>query len=85
MASQGIFLTPPLNNNSMLWHRDFSDIYNQISNGTLRFKGGKMPAFKDQLNKQDINNIIFYLMSLWDDETYQRWKNEVNHSPIGNK
>ena len=84
MAKKGIFLPPSLNDNSMVWHRNFATIVEQIESGTIRFEGGHMPAFKDKLTREQIHQIIFYLMSLWSDETYQRWYKEVNNSPLPN-
>lgn len=35
--------------------------------------GGVMPSFKEKLTKEDIDDVIAYMQSLWSKEYYENW------------
>jgi mono/diheme cytochrome c family protein len=34
---------------------------------------GKMPAWKDKLTEQQMQDVVAYIKSLWSDEVYTQW------------
>jgi len=69
----GTYPPPPLNGTGHAWHHPKKVLVDTIKHGTARL-GGKMPAWKDKLSDQDINDIIAWFQSQWPDELYQAWQ-----------
>jgi len=69
---QGKFLPPPLNGSGHTWHHPKAVLLDIINNGTLRL-GGNMPAWKDKLSDDQIEDILFWVQSQWDKEIFQAW------------
>ena len=63
---------PPLNGTAHTWHHPAKVLFQTISEGTERL-GGKMPAWKDKLDDEEIVLIINWITSLWPDEIYEAW------------
>lgn len=72
MDDQGKFPPPPLNGTAHAWHHPHPVLVDTIKNGTAK-RGGNMPAWKDQLSDQQINDIIAWFQSKWSDEIYSAW------------
>jgi mono/diheme cytochrome c family protein len=43
--------------------------------------GGGMPAWEGKLTKQQIDDVIVWIKSLWSDEVYEVWDKEIEHKP----
>jgi len=71
--ADGTYPPPPLNGTGHAWHHPKKVLVDTIKHGTARL-GGKMPAWKDKLSEQDINDIIAWFQSQWPNELYQAWK-----------
>ncbi len=69
---EGKFLPPPLNGSGHTWHHPKSVLLDIINNGTQRL-GGNMPALKDKLSAEQIEDILFWIQSQWDKEIYAAW------------
>ena len=77
--AQGKFPPPPLNGTGHAWHHPMNALIDTIKNGTQRL-GGNMPPWKDRLNDQEIETIIYWFQSQWPDELYQAWQRVDNES-----
>ncbi|MDY6979088.1 MAG: cytochrome c [Pseudomonadota bacterium] len=69
---QGKFPPPPLDGSAHTWHHPTAQLTEIIKNGTLD-RGGNMPAWKDQLDDQDITDVLAWIKAQWPDEIYARW------------
>ncbi len=70
--AQGKFPPPPLDGSAHTWHHPTTQLTEIIKNGTLD-RGGNMPAWKDQLDEQDISDVLAWIKAQWPDEIYARW------------
>ncbi len=68
----GMFPPPPLNGTGHTWHHSTKVLVNLIKNGTAKI-GGKMPAWKDKLSDQEIDDILTWVKAQWPDEVYAVW------------
>ncbi len=57
------FVAPPLNNDAHGWHHSDRQIAEIILNGSPRNE--RMVAWKDALSREDAENIVIYIKSLW--------------------
>jgi len=71
--AEGKFPPPPLNGTAHTWHHPKPALIYTIKNGTAQL-GGNMPAWKDKLSDQDIEDIIAWFQSLWPEEIYAAWQ-----------
>lgn len=71
-GSDGMFPPPPLNGTGHTWHHPTKVLVNLIKNGTAKI-GGTMPAWKDKLSDQEINDILTWIKAQWSDEIYAAW------------
>ncbi|MEH6627240.1 MAG: cytochrome c [Motiliproteus sp.] len=69
--AQGLYPPPPLNGSAHSWHHPYQQLYKTISEGS----GGRMPAWSEQLNEQQIAAVMAYFQSLWPEQAYERWLN----------
>lgn len=72
MDDKGKFPPPPLNGSAHAWHHPMSVLVSTIKNGTAKI-GGSMPAWKEKLSEQDIQDVIAWFQSKWPDEIYAAW------------
>ena len=72
MDANGKFPPPPLNGSAHAWHHPQSVLVDTIRNGTAKL-GGNMPAWKDKLSNEQINDIIAWFQSKWSDDIYSAW------------
>jgi mono/diheme cytochrome c family protein len=68
----GSFPPPPLNGSAHSWHHPLSMLLGTIKAGGIA-RGGKMPAFKDQLSDEEIISVTAYFQNFWSDDIYQAW------------
>ena len=59
----GKYPPPPINGTAHAWHHSREILANIIKNGSIK-NGGNMPAFTN-LSKENIENILDYVYSLW--------------------
>ncbi|MCY3557055.1 MAG: c-type cytochrome [Chloroflexi bacterium] len=58
---------PPLNGDGHTWHHSDGVLYGIVSDGGLGLGfGSNMPAFKDQLTREQIIAVLEYVKSLWE-------------------
>ena len=69
----GSFPPPPLDGSAHAWHHSRSVLLGVINDGGFAY-GGKMPAFKHVLKKEEKLAAIAYFQDFWDDETYHQWE-----------
>jgi len=72
-SADGTYPAPPLNGTGHAWHHPKKVLVNTIKNGTAKL-GGKMPAWRDRLSDQDIDDIIVWFQSQWPDQIYEAWQ-----------
>ncbi|MDH5546365.1 MAG: cytochrome c [Gammaproteobacteria bacterium] len=70
--ASGKFPPPPLNGTGHAWHHPTKVLKEVIENGTL--PNGNMPAWRDKLSEQDIDNVITWFQSLWPMQVYHAWQ-----------
>lgn len=70
--ASGQFRPPPLNDSGITWHHPMHNLVDIITDGTLKFGGG-MPAWKEQLSRKDIDDVLFWIQSQWSREKYESW------------
>ena len=70
--AQGRYPAPPLNGDAHTWHHPMKILRRTVKNGGVAL-GGWMPAFKETLNDQEIDNVLAWVQSHWNDEVYTVW------------
>jgi mono/diheme cytochrome c family protein len=70
--ANGKFPPPPLNGTGHTWHHPTEVLVDIIRNGTGKL-GGNMPAWRDKLSDQDIEDVLAWIKAQWPDETYATW------------
>lgn len=70
--SDGSYPPPPLNDKAHAWHHPIKALRFTINEGGKPI-GGVMPAFKDKLSSQDVDNVIAHIQSFWSDPYYEEW------------
>ena len=81
-GADGKYPPPALNGTAHAWHHPMPAHKHTIREGTLAI-GGNMPAWKDKLSEQDIEDVIAWFQSKWPDELYQAWAR--NNARVRNK
>jgi mono/diheme cytochrome c family protein len=71
-GTDGKFPPPPLNGTGHAWHHPKAALIHVIRSGSPGGQGN-MPAWKDKLSEQDIEDVIAWFQSLWPDEVYGVW------------
>jgi mono/diheme cytochrome c family protein len=75
---------PPLNGTGNDWKRKKSELVGTIKNGVTKNKVPLMPAWKDRLKDEEIEDILTWLQALWPDNTYEVWR-KANATPDARK
>ena len=58
---------PPLNGDGHTWHHSDGVLYGIVSEGGLGLGfGSNMPAFKEQLTREEIIAVLEYVKTLWE-------------------
>jgi mono/diheme cytochrome c family protein len=66
---------PPLNGMGHTWHHDDATLHNIIKYGLAKIVKnyeGKMIGFGDKINDKQIDSVLSYIKSHWEDEIYER-------------
>jgi mono/diheme cytochrome c family protein len=66
---------PPLNGTGHTWHHDDTSLHNIIKYGLAKIiknYNGKMIGFGDKINDKQIDSVLSYIKSHWEDEIYER-------------
>ena len=66
---------PPLNGTGHSWHHDDATLHNIIKHGLAKLVKnyeGKMIGFGDKINDKQIDSVLSYIKSHWEDEIYER-------------
>ncbi len=66
---------PPLNGTGHTWHHDDASLHNIIKYGLAKIVknyDGKMIGFGDKINDKQIDSVLSYIKSHWEDEIYER-------------
>jgi len=71
--ADGMFPPPPLNGTGHAWHHPGSLLHQVIANGSPGGQGN-MPAWRDKLGDEDIDDIIAWFQSKWPDQVYAAWQ-----------
>ena len=80
--ADGMFPPPPLNGTGHAWHHPKAMLQYVIANGSPGGQG-RMPAWREKLSVQEINDIMAWFMSKWPDEVYQAWYQRNQRSREG--
>ena len=68
-------LSPPLNGSGHTWHHSDELLHNIIKHGFVNLVKnykGKMVGFGDKMNDKEIDSVLSYIKSHWEDEIYER-------------
>jgi mono/diheme cytochrome c family protein len=66
---------PPLNGTGHTWHHDDASLHNIIKYGLAKIVKnyeGKMIGFGDKINDKQIDSVLSYIKTYWEDEIYER-------------
>jgi len=65
---------PPLNGDGHTWHHSDGVLYGIVSEGGLGLGfGSNMPAFKEQLTREEIIAVLEYVKTLWEGKEIDRF------------
>jgi mono/diheme cytochrome c family protein len=70
--ADGHFPPPPLDDSAHAWHHPTGVLLEVIRDGSPQGQG-KMPAWKDKLSEQEMQDVVAYIKSLWSDPVYRLW------------
>ncbi len=70
--ADGHFPPPPLDDSAHAWHHPTAVLLEVIRDGSPQGQG-KMPAWKDRLSEQEMQDVVVYIKSLWSDPAYRLW------------
>ncbi len=79
-GADGRYPPPPLNGSAHTWHHSTETLEKMIREGSPSGMGG-MPAWDDKLTNQEINDVTVWITSIWPDELYNIWYQEIEHKP----
>jgi mono/diheme cytochrome c family protein len=68
----GRFPPPPLNGTGHAWHHPKAVLHDVIKNGSPPGQGN-MPAWRDRLTDEQIDDIIAWFQSQWPNQVYNAW------------
>lgn len=69
----GNYPPPPLNGAAHTWRHPLAALRRTVQRGGVPL-GGVMPGFADKLNPREIDAILAWVQSRWDDRTYAVWQ-----------
>lgn len=64
---------PPLDGSGNEWKRKKSDLIDVVKKGIARGNEPVMPAWKERLSEQEIEDIVAWFQALWPLDVYDRW------------
>ena len=68
-------LSPPLNGSGHTWHHSDELLHNIIKHGFINLVKnykGKMAGFGDKMSDKQIDSVLSYIKSHWEDKIYER-------------
>lgn len=68
----GRFPPPPLDDSAHAWHHPTAALLEVVREGSPGGQGN-MPAWKDKLSEQEIQDVVTYIKSLWSEPVYRLW------------
>jgi len=75
--AEGFYPPPPLDGSGHAWHHSGPTLHEMIKKGSpVDEQGrprGKMPAWRQTINDQEIEALIAWFQSLWPDPVYAIW------------
>ena len=80
--ADGHFPPPPLDDSAHAWHHPTAALLEVIREGSPAGQG-KMPAWKDKLSEQEMQDVVVYIKSLWSEPVYRLWWNIERQSLEG--
>lgn len=72
-SADGKFPAPPLDGSGHAWHHPLADLREIIRDGS-RPGEGNMPAWKDKLTDAQLDAVIAWFQSLWNDDIVEAWQ-----------
>lgn len=75
-GADGRYPPPPLDGSAHAWHHSTETLEKMILEGS---QDGAMPAWEGKLTKQQVDDVIVWIKSLWPDEVYDIWLKEIEH------
>ena len=78
-GADGRYPPPPLDGSAHAWHHSTETLEEMIRKGSPG--GGGMPPWDGKLTNQEIDDVIVWIKSLWPDDVYDVWHNEIEHKP----
>lgn len=75
--ADGSFPPPPLNGTAHTWHHPLPALRQTVKDGSIAL-GGSMPAFGEKLSEEEIDSVLAYVQSLWQEEVYKVWSEKIN-------
>ena len=70
--AEGKYPAPPLNGTGHAWHHPYKMLAHVINNGSPGGQGD-MPAWRDKLTEQEVEDVIAWFISKWPDQIYAAW------------
>ena len=70
--AEGKFPPPPLDDSAHAWHHPTAVLLEMVREGSPQGQGN-MPAWKEKLSEQNMQDVVAYIKSLWSDQVYQLW------------
>lgn len=78
----GTYPPPPLNGSAHTWHHPLAQLRRTVQRGGVPL-GGVMPGFQDKLEPHQIDDILAWIQSHWDDRIYGIWSQRDAQSRNG--
>lgn len=68
----GNYPPPPLDGSAHAWHHPLALLQKTVREGGAAV-GGQMPPFKDLLSIKEIDAVLAWVQTHWNDKVYQMW------------
>jgi mono/diheme cytochrome c family protein len=78
-GADGKYPPPPLDDSAHAWHHPTAALLYVIHEGSPGGQGN-MPAWKDKLSEQEMQDVVVYIKSLWSDPVYRLWSKTEQQS-----
>jgi len=83
-SADGKYPPPPINGSAHTWHHSTETLEKMIREGSPPGIGG-MPAWDKKLTNQEIGDVIVWITSIWSDEIYNIWYQEIEQKQQKNR
>lgn len=71
--ADGSYPPPPLDDTAHAWHHPTAVLLESVREGSPPGMGN-MPAWKDRLSEQQMQDVVAYIKSLWSEPVYRIWR-----------